>query len=460
MSQTGVTSPPSGRPPLLRAAATTYVTRIAFAVLSFVSVLVTARVLGAEGRGNIAFVMTAAYLTSQLATFGIFQADANIAAREPHLTRSLAGTSVWLSVIFGLIAAAVVALLIVAFPDIGGGSAPEDLALVLALLPILVLQPCLDQLLRAHYHVTLSNLGALALPVVNVLAVGVMAATGTLTVTTAIAAWMAGQIASTLVLGVGVLRRLDGFGRFDPGLARRMLRFGIKAYLGRVLLLGNYRMDTWLLGGIAGATQVGQYSIAVAWMEMLFFLPTAVTLAQRPDLVRASPVSAAHNSALAARGTILVTTGLAAGMIIFAPFLCVTVFGEEFRDSIAMMRILVFGAFGIIVLKILGNALTAQRKPMLETAGAAAAFVVILGLDIALIPSHGGLGASIASAIGYSVGGIAMALIFARALDGRMRDLIPRVQDVHWLAKRLRPAPRPDGSQTTPHSGGRRPDAE
>jgi len=438
MSETGVTSPPPGRPPLLRAAATTYAARIAFAVLSFASVLITARALGPEGRGSIAFVMTAGYLTSQLATFGIFQADANIAAREPHLTRSLAGTSAGLSAIFGLIAAAVVAVLIAAFPDIGGGSKPEDLALVLAILPVLVLQPCLDQLLRAHYEVKLSNLGMLAMPLLNVLAVGILAATDTLTVTSAVAAWVAGQLASTLVLAIGVFRRLDGFGRFDLGLARRMLRFGIKAYIGRVLLLGNYRMDTWLLGGIAGPTQVGQYSIAVAWMEMLFFLPTAVTLAQRPDLVRSSPASAAHNAALAARGTILITIGLAIAMFVFAPFLCVTVFGEEFRDSVVMMRILILGAFGIVVLKVLGNALTAQRKPMLETAGAAAAFVVILSLDIVLIPSHGGLGASIASAIGYSVGGIAVSLIFVRALDARLRDLIPRMQDVRWVAMRLR----------------------
>jgi len=271
-----------------------------------------------------------------------------------------------------------------------------------------------------------------------VVANGAMAATGTLTVGTAVASWVAGQLLSTLVLALGVSRRLGGFGRFDAALARRMLRFGIKAYSARVLLLGNYRMDTWLLGGIAGATQVGHYSIAVAWVEMLFFLPTAVVLAQRPDLVRASPAAAERGAALAVRGTMLITAVLAVAMFALAPFLCVTVFGEEFRDSIDMMRILIIGVFGIIALKLLGNALTAQRKPLLETAAAASAFVVILALDIILIPAHGGLGASIASAIGYTVGGVAVAVIFTRALNGRLRDLVPHLRDVRWLRKRLR----------------------
>ena len=437
MSEPASTGPPPGRPRLLRATATTYVARIGFAVLSFVSVLITARALGADGRGSIAFLTMVGFFTGQLATLGIFQANANFAAREPHLTRSLAGTSLVLAAIFGSIAAGIVALLIAVFPAVGAGSEPALVALVLGVIPVLVLQPCLDQLLRAHYLPALSNVGMLVLPLTNVVANGVMAATGTLTVATAVASWVAGQILGTLILAVGVSRRLDGFGRLDLKLAGRMLRFGLKAYSARVLLLGNYRMDTWLLGGIAGPTQVGHYSIAVAWVEMLFFLPTAVVLAQRPDLVRASPEAAERSAALAVRGTLLITLGLAAAMFALAPLLCVTVFGEEFRDSITMMRVLVIGVFGIVALKLLGNALTAQRKPLLETAAAAAAFVVILALDIILIPAQGGLGAAIASAIGYSVGGVAVAVIFTKAFQGRFRDLVPRFRDVQWLRKRL-----------------------
>ena len=438
MSKTAFTGPESRRPRLLRAAATTYAARLGFAVLSFASVLITARALGADGRGGIAFLTMVGFLTAQLATLGIFQANANIAAKEPHLTRGLAGTSLGLAAVFGALAAGIVASLIAIFPAVGAGSDPELVALVLAVIPVLVLQPSLDQLLRAHYLPTLSNLGMLVLPVTNVVANAAMAATGTLTVTTAVASWVAGQLLSTLVLAVAVSRRLDGFGRFDPKLARRMLRFGIKAYSARVLLLGNYRMDTWLLGGIAGPTQVGYYSIAVAWMEVLFFLPTAVMLAQRPDLVRASPAAAARSAALAVRSTLLLSVGLAAAMIALAPYLCVGVFGEEFRDSVPMMRILIIGVFGIIALKLLGNTLTAQRKPMLETAAAAAAFIVVLVLDLVLIPAHGGLGAAIASAVGYSVGGVAVAVIFTRALEGRLRDLFPRPRDLGWLWSRLR----------------------
>src|SRR5918995_4835166 len=294
-------SPPP-RPPFLRSAVTTYATNIAVAVLSFGSVLITARVLGASGRGSVAFLTTVALLTSQLATFGIFQAHANFAAREPHLTRALAGTSLALSPLFGTLGAGVVALLVAIFPAVGGGSDPELIALVLATIPVLVLAPCLDQLLRAHYVFALSNAAWLLQPLTNIVVNGALAVVGALTVGSAVATWVASVLVATVVLAWGVASRLGGFGGFDAGLARRMLRFGIKAYAGRVMLLGNFRLDQWILGGIAGPRELGLYSVAVAWMEALFFLPTALALVQRPDLVRASWREAERQGSLVFRG--------------------------------------------------------------------------------------------------------------------------------------------------------------
>jgi O-antigen/teichoic acid export membrane protein len=422
----------------VRSATSTYATNIGVALFSFVSVLITARVLGADGRGSIAFLTTVAFLTSQVATLGIFQADANFAAREPRLTPSLAGTSAAMAAIFGLVGAVVVALIIAIFPAAGAGSAPALIALVLAVIPVLVLQPCLDQLLRAHYVFTLANAAWLGARVVNVVINGTLALIGALTVGTAVASWIAGEVLGTLLLTWGVVHHVGGFSRPDPALARRMLGFGLKAYAGRVMLLGNYRLDQWLLGAIAGARELGLYSVAVAWVEALFFLPTALSLVQRPDLVRASRPEAERQAAMVFRGAAMITLLLAAAMVVGAPFLCVTIFGDQFEGSIEMLRLLAAGAFGIVALKLLGNALTAQRKPMLETAAVATAFVFTVALDLILIPPHGGVGAAIASSAAYTVGGVAVAVIFARALDGRVRDLIPRGRELVWLARRLR----------------------
>jgi O-antigen/teichoic acid export membrane protein len=426
------------RPPFIRSIVTTYATTMGVALVSFANVLVTARVLGASGRGAVAFLTTVAFLTSQLATFGIFQANANFAAMEPRLTRSLAGTSVVLSVLLGGLAAGFVGLLIAIFPVVGAGSEPALIVLVLAALPVLVLQPCLDQLLRAHYFFGLANAASFLPLLINLGVNGTLAVTGALTVGTAVTMWVAAEAISTAIVAWGVVRHLGGFGAFDAGLARRMLGFGIKAHPGRVMTLGNYRLDQWILGAIAGSRELGLYTVAVAWAEVLFFLPTTLMSVQRPDLVRASPPEAERQASIVFRAALLITLILAVAMIALAPFLCVTLFGESFRGSVEMLRVLALGAFGIVALKLLGNALTAQRKPLLETAAVSGAFACTVALDVILIPSHGGLGAAVASSVAYVLGGVLVSLIFTRALKGRLRDLVPRGSDLVWVWLRAR----------------------
>ena len=78
-------------------------------------------------------------------------------------------------------------------------------------------------------------------------------------------------------------------------------------------------------------------------------------------------------------------------------------------------------------------ALTSQNRPLLETAGILVAFAVTAVTDVLLIPSHADLGASIASTISYTAGGLAMAVLFVHALGGRLSDLLPRGSEVRWF---------------------------
>jgi len=435
--------PLTQRPSFARSAATTYGTNLSVALLSFVSVLITARSLGAIGRGDIAFLTTIAYLTAQLSTLGLAQANANFAAREPDLSPKLAGTSLTLAFVFGGTAALVLGGVMVVFPDMTGEASTGVLLIVLAAIPMLILQEYLMYLVQAHYGFGITNLSWLASPTINVTVNGAFALFGAITVTSAVATWIGGMLVGTTMLGWAVARRLGGFARPDRALAKRMLAFGLKAHLGRAMLFGNYRADQWILGVIAGSKELGLYSVAVAWSEVLFFLPTTLVAVQRPDLVRASPEEARRRASMVLRGALLLTLACTVGMVLLAPFLCTTIFGSEFSGSVEMLRVLCLGSFGIATLKLLGIALTAQRRPLLETGAVAVAFVTVFALDFALIPDHGGLGASIASAASYTLGGLAAAVIFGRTLGAGIRDLIPRPSDLVALWRSVNARFRP-----------------
>lgn len=430
----------SSRPSLVSSALATYATNLVVAVLSLANVLLVARVLGPEGRGGVAFLTTIGVLTSSLATLGVEQANANLAGRQRELRRPLATNSLLLAAALGAAAALVVVAVVVVAPGVVGSTDRRLLALVLASVPLLVAKIYFDYLVRAEYGHGTANLAWLLEPVVNVAGNGALALAGELSVARAVGVWLAGQALAAVVLAMHLVRRGEGFGAADLRLASRQLGFGVRTHAGRVMTLGNYRLDQWFVGAIAGNRELGLYSVAVAWAETLFFLPTALTLAQRPDLVRASRAEAGRQAAVAARVSLLLTLPATVALVVLAPFLVETVFGPEFAGATDDLRVLAWGALGIVVLKLLGTALTAQGMPLRATAGVGVAFLATVVLDVVLVPAYGGLGAAAASTAAYAAGGVATWVLFGRAFGLGVRDLAPGRADVaafESLAARL-----------------------
>jgi O-antigen/teichoic acid export membrane protein len=423
----------------------TYGTQVSAAFLSLFSVLIVARALGAEGRGQVAFLTAITFLTANLATVGVQEANANLAASDPRLRRALATNSLLLSLLLGGAAVAVLSGLIAVAPAVAGESDSTLRWAAFTFIPVILLQVYLRFLVQADYGFAVTNAAYLLAPVINVAGNGLFYAFGILSVGTAVGTWLFGQVLETAILAWYVQRRLAGFGKPDLALARRALAFGSRAHPGRIMLLGNYRLDQWLLGAIAGPKELGIYSIAVAWAEALWYLPTALAAVQRPDLVRAAGREASRLAARIFRAAIFVTAVFGLVMVVAAPILCVSIMGEEFRDSIGMLRILIIAAFGVAAIKLLGSALVARGRPGLQSLAIGAGFVCSVALDIALIPPFGGTGAALAAALAHTAAGLVVATIFVRTLEGSAADLIPRVGDVRWFAetvsRRLRPKP-------------------
>lgn len=426
-----------------RSAFQTYTVSLVAAVLSLVNVLVMARALGAEGRGQVAFLTAIAWLVSSLAALSIPESNANFAAGEPHNRRALATNSVILSLVLGIVSMAALLVVILLFPAVAGESDATLRWITFSFLPVLVLQPCLRFLAQADYAFAITNWTYVLPALLNVVVNGILAAVGVLTVGAAVGVWLAGQLLATAIVAWYIARRLAGFGRPSVALARRAIGFGAKAHVGRVMQLGNYRLDQWLLGAIAGPTELGLYSIAVSWAEALWYLPSALSTVQRPDLVRAARREAARAASLVFRGVMLVTAVAGLVMVAAAPILCTVVFGSEFSGSVDDLRVLVGGAFGMVTLKLLGNALVAQGRPLLQSASISVGFGLTVALDLILIPPLGGLGAALASTLAYTAAGVVVIIAFVRALAASPAELIPRVADGTRLVTRARDRLRP-----------------
>ena len=432
-----------GRPRFARSVVTTYATNLAVALVSLVNVMVTARFMGAVGRGDIALLTTVSGLTSTIALFGVEQSIVNLGAREPELRPALATNAALLTALLGAVAAVALAGLLLAFPGLRGDVRPAMFAFAFLAIPVLIGRVYFQALLDADYRFSFSNGVRLVAPVSGVVPNGALGVAGGLSVTSAMTVWLAGQGVSTALLVGFQARRLGGFARPSLALARRSLTFGTKSHLSHVISLGNWRLDQWFVGSMAGSRELGYYSVAVSWAEALYILPGALRNVQRPDLVRAARREAGRQAAQVFRICVLVTLPALLLMAVAAPLLCQGIFGTDFAASVDDLRWLLPGTFGIIALRLLGDALIAQRRPIRVSAATAVGLVFTIVLDLALIPRLGGEGAAIASTAAYSIGGLAVGLVFVRGLGVAPRNLVWRRGDLSRLEGRIRTRLRP-----------------
>jgi len=432
---------------LVPAAAATYATNVAAVAFSLINVLIIARTLGPAGRGDVALLIAVGVVTSHLISLSVQEANANLAGSDPSLRAALATNSILLALGLGALGAAAVGGLVVAVPAVAGDVRPALLSFSMAAIPLLMVRTYLSFLLQADYDFSATNRAWLAGPLTGVLGNAALALAGAITVTSAIAAWVLGQVVAVAML-VHYVRRRAGFGRPDRPLAARSLRFGLKAHVGHTMEVGNYRADQWFVGAVAGSRELGLYSIAVSCAEVLFYLPGILVLVQRPDLVRARAADAFARASRVLRGALVVCLPAVAVALAVAPVACTLLFGDEFAGAADDLRILAPAAFGVSALLVLRNALTAQRRPMLASAAEGSAFVVMVALNLWLVPAHGGAGAATAMTISQTCGGLVAALLFARALGGAVPALLPRPSDLGWLVRKLRTglgAARPAG---------------
>jgi O-antigen/teichoic acid export membrane protein len=422
---------------LVHAAAATFATNGATVAFALLNVLILARALGPTGRGEVAFVIAVWVLAAGLATLGLEEANGNLGGRHPERRAALATNSVVASLVLGVVGASVIGLLLTLVPGTRGEVDLGLLLLALATLPSGLLGQNLKFLLQSDYRFGITNLALLASPAITALCNGILALTGTLTVELVIVVFVATNVIATLILVVSVARHF-GFGRPDVALARESLSFGLKSHLSRLLELGTYRGDQWLLGVLAGPYEVGLYSIAISLAEALFYISGIIALVQRPHLVRALPAEAAEFGVRIFRRAVVLSAAVGIALFVAAPTLCVGLFGASFASSGDDLRLLSLAAVGVLAVDLFNCLVIAQRRPLLASVGGAATLSAMVVLNLVLVPDMGGTGAAIAKSAAFTAGGVTMVVIVLRVFKADPRALIPGREDVAWYRRKLR----------------------
>ena len=410
-----------GRRSIGRGGARSLAFRILAAGAGFLTVVVTARGFGVDGRGT--YALTTLALSLMLSILGgVSHALASELAHRRASASMLLASAITIAVFGGGVVAIVAIAIAAAFGSIyalvfAAAALPSALFVDYALTLLLTE----GEVRRMHYL----HLLKFVLPLVG-LALVAAVAPGRIYV--GLGAWLIAFIAVSLVAALGEWRRVGLVFRGTRELIARLLKRGSRVSVGNGIAQLNYRIDLLVVAALLPLAEVGRYSVALALGEVLWLLSRSVmTGAYSAIMAAEASDESVRVTARAFRHSLGMLTLAAIVMGAVGSLLIVPVFGEAFAGTWLPLVLVLPGivAFGVVeVLREFFIVRLERVREYLVMAGGSA--VANLALAFALIPPFGLAGAALATSISYLGAATYLLVRFVRITGATdIREFVP-----------------------------------
>ncbi len=360
------------------------------------SSIVTARWLGAEGRGILATLAALTGLVLQIGNLGLHSSNVYFMAREPGRARVILANALWTSVAMGIAGAVVCLGVFHGWPEILGAVPLALLLVTCVALPfqflILFFQNALLGLgrVRAFNVFELVHRGG----VFVFLAVYLIGASGG--AAGAVVLFAVGAAVFGLA-SVAYTARLVGIGRPDRALLGSMLGYGGRAWVACLLTFLIARVQVFLINAHDWVAATGVYSIALQIADTMLLVPGTIGMILMPRIAAASQGDRAAITARVSRLAVLVMTILCgAAAAVAAPAMHI-LYGPEFAGAVAPFLWLLPGVWATGLSGILMNHFAGDGLPSIVIGAPLGALAVNLALNAWLLPGLGLTGAALAA---------------------------------------------------------------
>ncbi len=212
---------------------------------------------------------------------------------------------------------------------------------------------------------------------------------------------LVGNVAAA-VYGMFVVRRALA-GRFSNFELGRMLRYGLPLVPATVAAWALALVDRIILSRLGSLAQVGQYAIANRLASLLLIGLTAFLFALTPYLLSIYSEDPAQEKAARARTLTYLTFILSFSGLVLTLFAreLIDVLAPRFHEAYKAVGPLMLGAIGYGLVSLLTTGFSIARKTGRLALMAVAAAALNIGLNFALIPPWGIVGAAVATAVAY-----------------------------------------------------------
>ena len=243
------------------------------------------------------------------------------------------------------------------------------------------------------------------------------------------------------LLSLGLLLRLpDAWGSRRARrrvAARELARHSRGAHFSNLLTFANYRFGYYAVAYLADARALGVLSVGVALAEAVWLVPRSTALIQYVALVNAANKHDQTYAALrGSRLTLLATAGAVLGLAAVPAAWLAAVFGPEFGAARPVILALAPGIFVNGAAMQASSYFSGMGRYGVNNRAALLGLAVTVPACLLLVPRLGMAGAALGMSASYTASAAYLFGQYRRATGAGWADLLPGWRDVRWVVEK------------------------
>jgi len=388
--------------------------RISIMIIGFVGSAILARFLGPTNKGIVTTILVIPNILITFAELGVRQSATYCLGKRLYVDRDVISTIALLTLCTSILGSIIVlsSYIIGGFQKDYGWSI---LILAIMLVPLKISLSYSNGIILGKKQIHIYTRGSLIITFSYLIILSILVGSRSIEPKTAVIA----ELIACFVGVVYILIHVKGYGairiRYIQGLPQRFLRLGFAYALALFILNLNYDVDIVLLERISTSHEVGIYSIGVSFAELLWLVPTALSMVNFVHSASADdPVAHTQRTVRILRLVLWIALPLMGLSYLSAPLIIPLIFGEAYQDSSAVVRAILPGIWISLVFKVLNSDLAGRGQPYAALWVYTIALIINICLNLWLIPRYGAVGSAWASSASYFFGALIFAVMYAK----------------------------------------------
>jgi O-antigen/teichoic acid export membrane protein len=396
----------------------TFFNRFFIALLNFLTIVMTARYLGAEGRGIISlFVLNLTIIFM----IGSFIGGPGLVYLTPRHDASKLLNASYLWTIFSSVA---VSLLLYVFNLV-----QHDLLTHLILLSIIQSVVRIQTFyLLAKGRIKAYNFISVIYPAaLFILLIYFFTIEKSADITEYFIAFYVGSCITMLASSVLVYKHLSPAFSFDmKDIFSHAFRLGFIIQCANILQLLNYRFSFFLLDHYYGKHTVGIYSTAGSIAESVLIIANSFAVIQYSQIANSKNDGENTKLTVQISKVVLLLTFASTVLLLLLPQEIFTlIFGSEFKELKNLFPYFAPGILMFIFSITISHYYSGSGNPKMGLISSAAGFVVTLIAGLTLVPQYNLKGAALTATLSYITSSLLLLFIFMKQKKASLFDFIP-----------------------------------